>query len=1237
MTERNIAIGIDSTKAEAGGRVVKRSLDEVGNAAVNMEKKVDSANASITRMSSSANDNLRRVSQNAQAAGGNLGRLQSIMSGLGNVVTVTIAGLVTLGGILATIAAANILGGFVKLSDAFKSMTSQLRLVTASTGELIAVQEALFQVAQRTRSSYESTTTLYARLARSASSLGLAQKDLLQITENINKTFIISGASAEESANAIRQLAQGLASGALRGDEFNAVAESAPRLMQILAESLGMTTGQLRAFAGEGKITADIITKALLGATAKLNDEFNKMGVTIGQSMTVLGNSVLRAVGQLDAALGISDAIAKGIIAIANAIDNLSSTIASAAPYLTILATGLAVAFGPQIIVAVGALSLAIAGGLVNAIAAASAALVAFSLTNPFTALLLAITVAITAVYHFRDEINKALGVDVIQIAKDAANFIIGSFVAAWTDIKALWDAFPAMLGAAFVGAVNIAIDQINRLVSTFTGAMDTIISGLNALGADITPIGDKGQIKTIFNTYLIELELAIKERNKLVNDALSTDWIGKITRIFTPSQPTPTPALPNTATKPAASTQSDEMKKNYEEIVKGANNSVRALQSEQQALQMTGYAASVFREQQDLINAALAKGIELTPQQTANLKALGEQMAALKSQNAASTILQDQQASIGRLQLERQMITATTAEREKALAVYDAEQNMIRQGIDLNTQQAAAIRANAAAMAQLKLENERVTAAYSTIQQTGASAIDSLVQGATTVGNSWKDTFKNILTSFVQTFTQLAVANPLKNMLLGTNLPPISDLFAGKSTAAFTPGTTSTGTMSVTAGTVMVNGGMLPGVSTNGGLLGVLGATNGVRPTLTPSGIVNAPVAANSNNAATVTGALVNGVRPDLMGNGIVNAPVAANQNIPAGSIEQYIRTAAIQRGIDPDIAVKVANSEGGVQSWNLQSQYRNAAGIQEPSYGPFQLLKGGPGTGFPSGLGNDFMNKTGLDPALAANGPQGVDFALDYASKNGWGAWYGANKVGVSKWEGIGPRPASDQNAQALPNLEQANQSLAKLSTSSVKASTDVSSLSTGADTAAKALSTSSNSVTSSVSSLATTTAQIPQQTQGLFSTMMSSIGGGFSSMFSGIGSLFGGLFADGGVFKGGAVTAFASGGVVTGPTVFPMRNGMGMMGERGPEAIMPLKRGPDGKLGVAMANPGRQSMPANENRYVMETTIRVEGVGDKDLLAKIHDGVDHQMNQGFKRFSREELPGHVKKIQNDKWARG
>lgn len=151
---------------------------------------------------------------------------------------------------------------------------------------------------------------------------------------------------------------------------------------------------------------------------------------------------------------------------------------------------------------------------------------------------------------------------------------------------------------------------------------------------------------------------------------------------------------------------------------------------------------------------------------------------------------------------------------------------------------------------------------------------------------------------------------------------------------------------------------------------------------------------------------------------NSAMAAPVGAvaRSALPATTeIGAYIRDAAIKRGIDPDIALRVAKSEGGLDSWNLQSNYVKN-GVREPSFGPFQLYKGG-------GLGNAMMKQTGLDPALAANGPAGVDFALDNAKKSGWGQWYGAGKAGIGDWEGI------DKSAKAVKDLGAAATDTAKM----------------------------------------------------------------------------------------------------------------------------------------------------------------------------------------------------------------
>lgn len=115
-------------------------------------------------------------------------------------------------------------------------------------------------------------------------------------------------------------------------------------------------------------------------------------------------------------------------------------------------------------------------------------------------------------------------------------------------------------------------------------------------------------------------------------------------------------------------------------------------------------------------------------------------------------------------------------------------------------------------------------------------------------------------------------------------------------------------------------------------------------------------------------------------------------------------------------------------------------------------------------------------------------------------------------------------------------------------------------GAAIQGKALDTVLRSVADRLSSKALDAALSPIST---------AITGGTTSLLGSLTSALG--FAEGGVFSGGRVTPFASGGVVSTPTYFPMRGATGLMGEAGAEAIMPLARGPDGRLGVAAGGAG------------------------------------------------------------------
>lgn len=124
---------------------------------------------------------------------------------------------------------------------------------------------------------------------------------------------------------------------------------------------------------------------------------------------------------------------------------------------------------------------------------------------------------------------------------------------------------------------------------------------------------------------------------------------------------------------------------------------------------------------------------------------------------------------------------------------------------------------------------------------------------------------------------------------------------------------------------------------------------------------------------------------------------------------VTAYIAEAAKARGIDPNVAVAVARSEGlnadPAEGW--QSNYVKD-GVREPSYGPFQLYMGG-------GLGNEFADSTGLDPRDPTTWQKQVDFALDYASKNGWSPWYGAQRVGIDNMQGI-PGAASPAGGERV-----------------------------------------------------------------------------------------------------------------------------------------------------------------------------------------------------------------------------
>jgi len=194
-------------------------------------------------------------------------------------------------------------------ADAYTNIGNRIRLVTDNTAEFNAVTDEVIALAQRTRTDIGATAELYARVARSTEDLGASQREVLEFTESVNQALQISGATAQEAGAGVIQFAQGLASGALRGDELRSVMEQMPRLASAIADNMGITIGELRTLGEQGKLTAEAVFEAVQKAGPELQAEFEQITPTLGQAMTTVRNFATVVIGQFNEAAGVTEGL----------------------------------------------------------------------------------------------------------------------------------------------------------------------------------------------------------------------------------------------------------------------------------------------------------------------------------------------------------------------------------------------------------------------------------------------------------------------------------------------------------------------------------------------------------------------------------------------------------------------------------------------------------------------------------------------------------------------------------------------------------------------------------------------------------------------------------------------------------------------------------------------------------------------------------------------------------------
>jgi tape measure domain-containing protein len=291
----------------------------------------------------SGNQRLNAATQESQRHLDNLGQ-----SGLG--LTKVIQGLAGAFSVFALYAGGKKL---IEIADNMKLIDG--RIVVATASSLSAAQSAkdhtlayagLLDISQRTGTSFEANATLFARINLPMQQMGGSIKNALAFTEMLSKGLVISGAGASETASVIRQMSQAMASGVLRGDEFNSIMENSPRIAQALADGLGKNVGQLRAMAEAGELTAGKVMPALLGQAEKINAEYAKMPATVGRSFERVKNSFDQYIAGVDKGAGVTDGLASSF-------DNLAKNIVPVVEALATVGKVTLIVYGGQAIAAI--------------------------------------------------------------------------------------------------------------------------------------------------------------------------------------------------------------------------------------------------------------------------------------------------------------------------------------------------------------------------------------------------------------------------------------------------------------------------------------------------------------------------------------------------------------------------------------------------------------------------------------------------------------------------------------------------------------------------------------------------------------------------------------------------------------------------------------------------------------------------------------------------------------------
>ena len=482
---------------------------------------IDSARRSVDQANVELDEMLQSIRQNTEEQERYNRTVQqgsSAIDGLGNKVM----------GMVAAYAGFQGAKKLFALSDSMSQTTARLNLMNDGMQTTEELQDKIFASAQRSRTDFLATADVVAKLGQRAGKVFDSNDETIAFAENLNKMFVIAGASQQEISSASLQLTQALGSGVLRGEELNAVFESAPNIIQTIADYLDVDIGKIRGMAGEGQITADIVKNALLGATDEVNAQFESMPMTWGQVWTGITNELTYASQPL---LGVISLLAQNwsilepiVIAIAAAVGL----------YIAALLIYNAIQGISAIKASIHAAALAMQQGATFAATAAQYGFNAALLACPITWILLIIIAVIAAIYAIVAAINKVKGSTI-----SATGIICGAIAVAgafiWNIFVGLFNAIIGIgielwnLIATFANFfANVFNDPVGAIITLFSGLFDFILGIVQSAAKLIdTVLGSNlsGAVQGFRNDFAKSVDEIVGEQTIVMEKLNASDY----------------------------------------------------------------------------------------------------------------------------------------------------------------------------------------------------------------------------------------------------------------------------------------------------------------------------------------------------------------------------------------------------------------------------------------------------------------------------------------------------------------------------------------------------------------------------------------------------------------------------------------------------------------------------------------------------------------------------------------